>query len=164
MSAVTAQTAHADDPFTDIVNDVEAELGYAQTAFSQAATDFGDGNAPGGLAQLFIGTDDDLVGVPDILQVGTTDALTGVTVIPASDFNFSDLALSPAFATPTTVAGATTETQSFYTEGVTLANDITSFSPTDYADTALYNALSTADQWIVPSEILDIGNLIGAGL
>ena len=79
MSAVTAQTAHADDPFTDIVNDVEAELGYAQTAFSQAATDFGDGNAPGGLAQLFIGTDDDLVGVPDILQVGTTDALTGVT-------------------------------------------------------------------------------------
>jgi hypothetical protein len=160
MSAATAPIARADDPYTDILNAVGAELGYAQTAFSQAATDFGDGNATGGLAQLFIGTDDDLVGVPDILQVGTTDALTSVPVIPASDFNFSDLALSPSFATPTTFAGATTEAQSFYTVGVALSNDITNFSPTDYADSALYNALSTADQWIVPPEILDIGQFI----
>ena len=150
MSAVTAQTAHADDPFTDIVNDVEAELGYAQTAFSQAATDFGGvGNAPGGLAQLFIGTDDDLVGVPDIPQVGMTDALTGVTVIPASDFNFSDLALSPAFPT-TTPSRAPRPNAKLLHRRATLANDITSFSPSDYADTALDKALSTAASGLSP--------------
>jgi uncharacterized membrane protein len=65
ISAAVAPTARADDPYADILNDVQAELGYGQTAFSQAETDFGDGNAPGGFAQLFIGTDDDVVGVPD---------------------------------------------------------------------------------------------------
>ena len=164
LSAATAPIARADDPYADILSAVQAELGYAQTAFSQAATDFGDGNSAGGLTQLFIGTDDDIVGVPDILQVGTTDAFTGVPVVPASDFNFTELALSPAFATPTTLAGATTEAQSFYTVGLNLANDITNFSPTDYADTALYNALSSADQLIVPNEILDIGQFINLGL
>lgn len=164
MSAATAPIARADDPYADILTAVQDELGYAQTAFSQAATDFGDGNAPGGLTELFIGTDDDLVGVPDILQVGTTDALTDVPVIPASDFNFAELALSPSFVTPTSLADATTEAQSFYTVGVTLSNDITNFAPTDYADTALYNALSSADQLIVPNEILDIGNFISLGL
>jgi hypothetical protein len=160
LSAVSAPTARADDPYTDILNDVTTELGYGQTALSQASTDFAGGDVTDGLAQLSIGTDDDLVGVPDILQVGTTDALTGVTVIPASDFNFAHLDDSPTFTTPTTLAVATTEANSFYTEGVTLSNDIASLSPTDYADTALDNALSTADQWIIPDQIVAIGDFI----
>jgi hypothetical protein len=167
VSAATAPTARADDPLTDIVNDVQAELGYAQTAFSQAATDLGDGNTTGGLAQLFLGADDDLVGVPDDLEVGTVDALTGSPVIPSSDFNFSHLYDSPpsfpSFTTPTTLAVATTEAQAFSTEGNNLATTIAGLPTTDYADTALDNALSTADQWILPGEILTIGDLMNFG-
>ena len=173
LSAATPPTARADD-LTVITDDVQAELGYAQDAFSLAATDFGLGtNAgwAGGLAELFIGTDDDLVGVPDILGVGTTDALTDVTVIPASDFDFADLpksppALLPTIAFPTTIptlAVATTDAQSFETLGSTLETDILALSPTDYADTALDNALSIADEYVVPSEILSIGDLISFG-
>jgi hypothetical protein len=161
LSAATPPTARADDPLTDISNDVQAELGYAQTAFSQAATDFGDGNTTEGLAQLFVGTDDDLVGVPDILGVGTVDALTGETVIPASDFNFSHT--FPTFTNTTTLATATTEAQALYNEGNTLATTIAGLPTTDYADTALDNALSTADQWILPDQILAIGEFINFG-
>jgi hypothetical protein len=108
---------------------------------------------------VLVGLDDDLIGVPDDLQVGLTDALTGAPVIPSSDFNFSDLSNSLSFATPATLADAMTEAQNFDNAGVTLATDITNLPSTDYADTALDNALSTADQWILPAEILTIGEL-----
>jgi hypothetical protein len=163
LAAATPPTARADDPLTDISNDIEAELGYGQTAFSNAATDFGDGDTTDGLAQLFVGTDDDLVGVPDILGVGAVDALTGTTVIPASDFNFSDLYDSPTFTLPTSLATATTEAQAFSTEGSTLTTTIEGLPSTDYAATALDNAISTADQWIVPEQILSIGDFISYG-
>jgi hypothetical protein len=89
MSAATAPTAHADD-FSAIIADIQAEETAAATAFTTEAT-YGD--TPAGLTQLFIGLDDDLLGVPNDLEVGTVDALTGATVIPASDFEIS-------FATP----------------------------------------------------------------
>jgi hypothetical protein len=95
--------------------------------------------------------------------VGTVDALTGATVIPASDFNFSHLYDSPSFTTPTTLAGATTEAQAFSTEGNTLATTIEGLPSTDYAVTALDNALSTADQWILPDQILAISDFISFG-
>jgi hypothetical protein len=156
LSAAIAPSARADD-LAGILADVQAELADGQTAFGQAATDFGDGNTTGGLAELFIGTDDDLVGVPDILEVGATDELSGASLFSGNPFDVT-------FATPTTLAGATSEAQTFYTEGVTLANDITALPPTDYADTALDNALSTLDQWILPGQILDIGEFINSGL
>lgn len=55
------------------------------------------------------------------------------------------------------------EAQGFYTEGVTLANDINSLATTDYAVIALDNALSQIDQWIVPTQIEAIG-LLAFGL
>jgi hypothetical protein len=45
------------------------------TALTTASTDFADGNTAGGLTQLFIGLDDDLVGIPNALEVGTTELL-----------------------------------------------------------------------------------------
>ena len=156
MSAATAPTARADDPYADIISDVQAELAAGQTALGEAATDFSNGDTGDGLTQLFIGLDDDLVGVPDDLQVGTTDALTNATVIPASDFEFT-------FANPETLTAAVTEAQGFYTEGNTLANTIATLLPTDYADTALDNALSTVYQWVLPDQIQLIGELESLG-
>ena len=82
MSAATAPTAHADD-YSAIIADIQAEETAAATALATASTDFGNGDSPDGLTQLFIGLDDDLVGVPNDLEVGTVDVLTGATVIPA---------------------------------------------------------------------------------
>ncbi|HEY2449719.1 MAG TPA: hypothetical protein VGI49_13030, partial [Mycobacterium sp.] len=101
------------------------------------------GDTPDGLTQLFIGLDDDLIGVPNDLEVGTVDVLTGATVIPASDFEFD-------FATPATLAGSVTEANPYYADGVALDTTIAALPSTDYADTALENALSTIDQWILP--------------
>lgn len=155
-SVATAPTARADDPYADIVADVQAELAAGQTALGEAATDFSNGDTGDGLTQLFIGLDDDFVGVPDDLQVGATDALTNATVIPASDFEFN-------FANPETFTAALTESQSFYTEGATLATTIAGLPATDYANIALDNALSTVDQWVLPDQIALIGELESIG-
>jgi hypothetical protein len=148
MSAATAPTAHADD-FSAIIADIQAEETAPATAFTTEAT-YGD--TPAGLTQLFIGLDDDLLGVPNDLEVGTVDALTGATVIPASDFEIS-------FATPASLTAAVTEANTFYVEGNTLATTILSLPSTDYAETALDNALSTIDQWILPDQIQLIADL-----
>jgi hypothetical protein len=111
--AATAPTARADDS-SAIIADIQAEEADATSAFTAASTDFANGDTPDGLTQLFIGLDDDVLGVPNLLEVGEVDAATGVTVIPASDFEFS-------FATPATLAASVTEANTFYTEGNTLA-------------------------------------------
>jgi hypothetical protein len=151
MSAATLPTAHADD-FSAVIADIQAEETAAATALATASTDFTNGDTADGLTQLFIGLDDDLLGVPNDLEVGTVDVLTGATVIPASDFEIS-------FATPASLTDAVTEANTFYTEGNTLATTILSLPSTDYADTALDNALSTIDQWILPDQIQLIADL-----
>ncbi|MGB6205910.1 hypothetical protein [Mycobacterium sp.] len=149
MSAATAPTAHADD-FSTILADVQGTEAIAASAFTAASTDFGNGDSADGLTQLFVGLDDDLVGVPDELQVGLIDAATGSTLFPANSFDFT-------FATPATFAAAVTEAQNFYTEGSTLATTIAGLPANDFADAALDNALSTFYQWILPDQILTIG-------
>jgi hypothetical protein len=57
------------------------------------------------------------------------------------------------------LTASVTEANTFYTEGNTLATEIASLPSTDYADTALDNALSTIDQWILPDQIQLIGDL-----
>jgi hypothetical protein len=153
MSAATAPTARADDPYTDILTDIQAEETAAAHAFTTASTDFAtNADSPAGLTQLFIGLDDDLLGVPEDLHVGLVDALTNATVIPASDFEIS-------FATPASLTASVTEANNFYTEGNTLATDIVSLPSNAYAAIALDNALSTIDQWILPGQIQLIADL-----
>jgi hypothetical protein len=60
---------------------------------------------------------------------------------------------------PASLTAAVTEANTFYTEGNTLATEIASLPSTDYADTALDNALSTIDQWILPDQIQLIADL-----
>jgi hypothetical protein len=151
MSATNAPAAHADD-YSAVIADIQAEEGAAATAFATSSTDFANGDEPDGLTQLFIGLDDDVLGVPNLLEVGDVDVLTGTTVIPASDFEFS-------FATPATLAASVTEAQTFYTEGNALATTIASLPSTDYSLIDLDNALSTIDQFILPDQIQLIADL-----
>jgi hypothetical protein len=135
-----------------VIADVQAEETAAATALATGSADLSNGEEAAGLTQLFIGLDDDLLGVPEDLEVGTTDVLTGTTVIPASDFEIS-------FATPTSISGAVTEANNFYTGGVNLATTIAGLPSSDHALIALDNALSTIDQWILPDQIQLIAQL-----
>jgi len=136
---------------------VEAD---ASAAFTSASADFANSaDTAAGLTQLYIGLDDDLLGAPSVFEVGEVDALTGapLPVNLASDFEIS-------FADPASLTAATTEAQTFYAEGVTLATAITSLPTTDYADTALDNALSYIDQVVLPDQILSIGEYVTNGI
>src|SRR5438270_5008915 len=58
--------ASADDPFTDIVNDVQASIAAGQADYSAAATDFSTaGGTNAGLAEEFLGFDNTFISTPD---------------------------------------------------------------------------------------------------
>jgi hypothetical protein len=156
MSAAAAPTAHADD-FGVVFADIQAEETAGATALANASTDFANGDTPDGLTQLFIGLDDDTVGVPNTLVVGTMYELTGGTVPSslASDFEYS-------FATPLTIAGSVTEAQTYYAEGTALTNVIDGLPSTDYGLIALDNAMSMVDQYVLPAQIELIADLANA--
>jgi hypothetical protein len=151
ISAATAPTARADD-FSQIIADVQALAADAQGDFSQAATDFASGSAglTTGLTALFQGLNDDFVGVPDVLQVEATDALAGAPLVGPTVFDVT-------FADPANFTAAVTEAQNFYTMGNNLATTIAGLPANDFTDTALDNALSILYQWVLPDEILTIG-------
>jgi hypothetical protein len=79
LSAATAPTARADD-FTDVINAVDADYTAGQTEFGIADTDFGSSDVNDGLAALFSGVDDDFVGAPNNLYIGTLELLANDTV------------------------------------------------------------------------------------
>jgi hypothetical protein len=151
MSAAVAPAAHADDT-AGILAAITAEEGYAATAFANSASDFASGDSNDGLTQLFIGLDDDTVGIPDILQVGSVDELTNSTLFPTNAFDFN-------FAAPATLTAATTEANTLYNDGVALATTIAGLPDTDFSTIALDNALSTWDQFIAPDQILAVANI-----
>jgi hypothetical protein len=75
MSAVAAPTARADG-FTDIINSVDGALAAGQGAFTAATADFAAGEQLPGLAALFDGIDDYILGAPESLAVQTVASLT----------------------------------------------------------------------------------------
>jgi hypothetical protein len=153
VSATTAPSARADD-FGDVLSDVSAILSAGQTDFSTAATDFAQGTSgdAAGLTALFEGIDDDLVGAPNAISVGLTDLASGDAVLPATDFEV-------AFTTPATYAAALTESQASYAAGVAEDTVIQNLPATDYTDAAYDNFLALLEQWVLPGQILDIGEI-----
>ena len=159
VSAATAPTARADD-FSTIIDAVEAEGADGTAAFTAGSADGYD--TADGLTQLFYGLDDDLIGVPTILDVGTTDALTGTTVPSnlASDFTPTGTGgFEFDFPVPGSVALSETEAAPYETDGNTLATTIDGLPSTDFSAITFDNAVSTLDQWIIPSEIVLIADL-----
>jgi hypothetical protein len=165
ISAAVAPTARADD-FSAVIADIQAEGTAAATAFSTSFTDLADGDTAAGLTQLFIGLDDDVVGVPDILDVGTVGVLTDTSVPNALASDFTPTATGGFgfdFATPTTVAESVTEAQTYYTDGTALATTIEGLPSTDYGLTQFDNAVSAIDQLILPDQIQLIADLAYGG-
>jgi hypothetical protein len=155
MSAATAPTARADD-FTDVINDVEGVLGYGQTAFGDASTDFGGGDVTDGLVALLNGVDDDFVGAPDDFFVGTVDAVTNEPVsVPVSFFSLSPEA---------DFSNGVSDAQFFFGLGETeLTEAASALSSGDYADAAYDGANGSLYVFDVPADYLLLGAAAALG-
>jgi hypothetical protein len=113
MAAAAAPTARA-DAFTDIINAVNGDYAYGQTAFTDAFADFSSNDVAAGLAALFSGIDDDSLSVPNNLLVGAVEALTSEPITGSISVNFS---------VPASFADALTNAQSLFTLGGTFISD-----------------------------------------
>jgi hypothetical protein len=74
MSAATAPTARADD-FTDLISSIGQDFSQGQPEFASAFADFGSGDQVDGLARLFSGLDDDVLGPIQSVHEATIDVL-----------------------------------------------------------------------------------------
>jgi hypothetical protein len=154
LASATAPTARADD-FTDIINSVESDLASGQASFSDASAELGSGDVDNGLAAFFSGVDDDLVGAPDSLYIGSVDALTDQPV-------FGPFAFDLGF--PGDFSDALTEAQSFAGDGENyLAAAATELAGGDFADAAYNSALGSAYLFDINPEILLMGALDSLG-
>jgi hypothetical protein len=71
-------TARADNPYTDIVNDVQNSITIGEADYSAAATDFSTaGGTNAGLVAEFLGFDNTFISTPDYVLLGLTAAGTG---------------------------------------------------------------------------------------
>jgi hypothetical protein len=104
-------TARADNPYTDIVNDVQTSIAAGQADYSAAGTDFstpGDTNA--GLVEEFAGFDNTFISPADYTLLGLTAAGTG-TNFSGSE---SDFLIAPALF-PITAAEGQADATSYLT-------------------------------------------------
>jgi hypothetical protein len=154
MAAALAPTAHADDPFTDIVTDVDAVLGAGSIDVTNAATDFSTADYDAGLAQTIFGLDDFLVSPEETLLIGSVDALTGSPVFTATDLEWP----GSSFVPPTDLSDTLNDLQNFAVAADTaFTTAATDFASGDPADGLLYAVGGVDDLLIGEPEILGIG-------
>jgi hypothetical protein len=154
-------TARADDPFTDILTDVQASITAGEGDFSTAATDLSTaGDTNEGLLALFAGFDNSVVSSADYVFVGLVDAATGTDASGLDgDFLVSDV------GQPLTAAGQEAIAQTDMTDGATYTSDaLTYLSSGDYADAALAGAFGSYYTDVLLPEADLLATLFGAGI
>jgi len=113
--------ARADDPFTDIVNDVQHSIAIGQVDYAVAANDFSTaGGTDAGLVAEFVGFDNTFIGSLDYVLLGLTAAGTG------TDFSGAGGIFDTPFAVfPLTAAGELSNAASFLAAASVQFNDAT---------------------------------------
>jgi len=156
-----AATARADDPFTDIISDVQSSISAGEADFSAAATDFSTASdTDEGLINLLAGFDNTFVSPADYTLVGLTAAATGVDTS-----GLAGAFLIPGFTDqPLTQAGQDAIASADMTQGQTDLADVASLlSGGDFADAALFGASASYLTDILAPEADLLGALFGAG-
>jgi len=150
ISAATAPDARADD-FTDVINAVDGDFAAGQTYFSEAVSDFGSNQDVDGLASLFSGLNQDLLGAPISLVGGTVELLDNEPV---------DAAVGLGISAPTDFADGLSEAESLYTLGESyLTVGETAFSSGEYG-AGLIDTLFGADVVsVIPLEEILLGSV-----
>ena len=147
-SLSSAPAAHADD-LTEILSPVQGDFTAGQTAFGDAATDFGSGDVSGGLVALLDGVNDDVLSAPDNLLIGTVEALTNESITPSIVFD-----LIP----PTDFADGLTLGEESITEGVgELQTGATDFSTGDFGTGTAFDLLGSEAIVLGPLDYLLLG-------
>jgi hypothetical protein len=153
-------TARADNPYTDILNDVQGSITFAEGDFSAAGTDFSTaGDTNEGLVAAFAGLDNLLISPADYTLVGLTAAATG------TDFsNYDDRFFITYAGEPLTAAGqegvASTDLSDM--QGY-LTDAGSSLSSGDYTDAALYASYAAYED-VLASQADTLAALFSAGL
>jgi hypothetical protein len=151
MSAATSPTAHADD-YTELINSLNEDFSFGQTAFTAASADFGGSDFPGGLAAFFTGVDDDFLSTSNNVLTATVDALTGEP--------FGAGAIEWNISTEPDFTQALSDAQYYFNQGQgfysTAASDLTSG---DYSDAAIYDSYGLDYSAFVPLETLILGGV-----
>jgi hypothetical protein len=149
MSAATAPTARADD-YTELLNSLNEDFGFGQTAFTAASADFGSSDFTGGLAAFFTGVNDDFLSPTDNVFTATVDALSGEP--------FSAGAIEWNVGTEPDFATALSDAQYYFNQGQgfysTAASDLASG---DYSEAASNYGYGLDYSAIIPLETLIMG-------
>ena len=118
-------TARADNPYTDIVNDVQHSITIGQADYSLAATDFSTAaGTNAGLAAEFTGFDNTFISSTDYTLLGLTAAATGTNF--SGDGTVFDLS---TVAFPLTAAGEQAEATTY----LSIASNAFTIATTDFS-------------------------------
>jgi len=92
-------TARADNPYTDIVTDVQNSITAGEADYSAAATDFSTaGGTNAGLAAEFVGFDNTFISSTDYVLLGLTAAGTGTDFSNFGSAFFAGISILPLTA------------------------------------------------------------------
>jgi hypothetical protein len=134
-------TARADDPFTDIVNDVQGSITAGETDYSEAASFFSTaGDTNEGLIAAFAGFTNIFISPADYALLGLTAAGTD------TDFSSFSIYFQDGTGGLTTAAGEES-----------LAADYSSVATADFTDAS--SALTGGDYFAAVNDILSGGYL-----
>ncbi len=154
-------TARADDPYTDIANDVQSSITLDEADYSTAATDLStSGDTNEGLIALFAGFDNTFVSPADYVLVGLTDAATGTDASGlGGDFAITDVGQS------LTAAGQEADVSTEMALAQTYFTDAASaLSSGDLSDAALYGASGAYLDGVLAPEAELLAALFGLGI
>jgi hypothetical protein len=153
-------TARADNPYTDIVNDVQNSITIGEADYSAAATDFSTaGGTNAGLAAEFVGFDNTFLSPPDYLLLGLTAAGTG-TDFSGHGNDFFD----PTIIFPLTVAGEQTVAATYLSDAFgDVAAAVTALSGGDYFD-GVNHVLIAGYEDVLAGQAETLAALFSAGI
>jgi hypothetical protein len=150
ISAATAPTARADD-FSELVNDLNLDYSYGQTAFTTAFADFSSDQFVPGIERLLSGVDDYTLSADNTLLIGAAEVLQGDPINSTESFGF---------IIPASYADAVTTAQSFFTGAETDLGLVASeFASGNYVNGTVEVTLALDYSSILPLEELLLGAL-----
>jgi hypothetical protein len=126
--------AHADDPFTDISNDVQSSIAAGEAQYTDAATDFSTaGDTNEGLIASFSGFDNIFLSPGDYTVLGLVADATGTDFSGSgSDFFVGDSGPITAAGQMTDATNDLTAASGFFSDATTAFTGGEYFLGTDY--------------------------------
>lgn len=159
ICASTAPAARADDT-TDILTAAESLFAVGQNYVESASADFSAGELVPGVAAYFDGINDELLGAPDNIIVGSVAVLAGEPLDSASDFPILDFPIP----VPNSFADGVTLAQEFISAGQADFGDAaTALASGDYAAAAYDGLVGSNVTSLVPIEEIILGSLVQIG-